>query len=286
MKIRKQLVSSRSKTWEGTNRCLSITVHETANTGRGANAAAHANLQTRGNVRQASWHYQVDDVEVVQSFPDDVQCWHAGWEARHSIAIEICVNADGDYDKALANAAALVRHLREKHGIGRRDVVQHNHWTGKNCPTKLRASGRWPEFVASTDPGNTSGGTMDISELLSTRLTTSSGQRGVVKRDDVPLSKALTDAATGGLWTWKNGPRLLTQVNTIAARLTALEKAINKGTGVSARDVARELEPLLADDIRQGISQAVANLPERDATTIAQAVASTLAARLAGTDED
>ena len=154
MEIRKQLVASRAKTWGPGSKCSSITIHETANTSRGAGAAAHANLQTRGNVREASWHYQVDDVEVVQSFPDEVKCWHAGSStgAANSIAIEICVNSDGDYDKALANAAALVRHLREKHGLGRDDVVQHNHWTGKNCPTKLRASGRWAAFVASTDP--------------------------------------------------------------------------------------------------------------------------------------
>ena len=153
MEIRQQLVTSREKTWAGRNLCLTITVHETANTSRGANAAAHANLQSRGNVRDASWHYQVDDREIVQSFPDHVQCWHAGSSvgARQSIAIEICVNEDGDYAKALANAAWLVAHLREKHGLDRDRVVQHHHWTGKNCPTKLRAAGTWPTFVASTD---------------------------------------------------------------------------------------------------------------------------------------
>lgn len=152
MKIRQQLVSSRAKTWGEGSACSSITVHETANTSRGANAAAHANLQSRGNVRDASWHYQVDDTEVVQSFPDTVKCWHAGRAAEHSIAIEICVNSDGDYKKALANAAALVAVLRERHGLPRSAVKQHHTWTGKNCPTKLRASGEWSSFVASTDP--------------------------------------------------------------------------------------------------------------------------------------
>lgn len=154
MKIRQQLVASRAKTWGEGSACTSITVHETANTSRGANAAAHANLQSRGNVRDASWHYQVDDTEIVQSFPDTVKCWHAGSStgAANSIAIEICVNSDGDYAKALANAAWLVAHLRKKHGLDRKDVKQHHTWTGKNCPTKLRASGDWSTFVASTDP--------------------------------------------------------------------------------------------------------------------------------------
>src|SRR5690625_3543637 len=125
IKIRQQLVKSWGRTWAGENLCLGITVHETANTNTGANAAAHANLQSNGNVRQASWHYQVDDTEIVQSYPDSVQCWHAGWGARHHIAIEICVNRDGDYNKALANAARLIAHLRRKHGLGRSAVKQH-----------------------------------------------------------------------------------------------------------------------------------------------------------------
>lgn len=152
MRIRDQLVNSRDKTWSGLSQITSITVHETANTSRGANAAAHANLQSRGNPRQASWHYQVDDTEIVRSFPDTVRCWHAGPAAAHSIAIEICVNSDGDYNKALENAAWLVRHLRAKHGLGRADVKQHFDWTGKHCPAKLRVSRQWAQFVASTDP--------------------------------------------------------------------------------------------------------------------------------------
>jgi len=124
------------------------------NTTRGANAAAHANLQSRGNVRDASWHWQVDDHEAVQSFPDTVQCWHAG-DGRgagnlSSIAIEICVNADGDYPAAVRNAAELVRTLMADHHVALDHVVQHNRWSGKNCPTVLRAGSRgvtWAGFL-------------------------------------------------------------------------------------------------------------------------------------------
>lgn len=157
MKIRDQLVSSREKTYGEGNPCTSITVHETANTSRGADAQAHANLQSSGNVRQASWHITVDDKRAIRSFPDTVKCWHAGTEKGNatSIGVEICVNSDGNYEKALANAAEVVKILRKKHGLGRGAMKQHEEWSGKNCPTKLRASGRWPEFVASTDPDST-----------------------------------------------------------------------------------------------------------------------------------
>ena len=157
MNFKEQLVQSRTHTWSGTNQKTTITVHETANTSRGAHAQAHANLQSNGNVRQASWHVQVDDAEAIRSFPDDVRCWHAGKDAQDSLSLEICVNEDGDYDRALANAAEVVKQWRAEHGLGRDDVVDHNYWTGKDCPAKLRASGEWDAFVASTDPdGDTS----------------------------------------------------------------------------------------------------------------------------------
>ena len=160
--MREQLVTSRAKTYGDGNPARYITVHETANRNRGADAAAHANLQSRGNVRNASWHVQVDDTEAVRSFPDTVRCWHAG-DGRgsgnmESLAIEICVNSDGDYEAALRNAAEVIRAWRKRHGIPRANVVQHNRWSGKNCPTILRGRGAaaWAAFVASTDPGSSS----------------------------------------------------------------------------------------------------------------------------------
>lgn len=55
-----------------------ITVHETSNTAKGATALAHAKLQQRGNSRQASWHYTVDDKEIYQSIPTNEVAYHAG----------------------------------------------------------------------------------------------------------------------------------------------------------------------------------------------------------------
>lgn len=157
MEIVHQLVTSRANTSGGGNPCRYITVHETANRNPGADAQAHANLQSRGNVRSASWHYTVDDHSVFQSFPDDVQCWHAGDGGgagnMQSIGIEICVNDDGDYAKAVANAAWLVGVLMARHGIPASNVVQHNRWSGKNCPTLLRSGERgigWGDFIAMT----------------------------------------------------------------------------------------------------------------------------------------
>src|SRR5690625_3734034 len=102
LNIRKHLVSeniAKRVTYNGTNSKKYIVIHETANTRKGANANAHARLQASGNSRQASWHYQVDDKEIIQSFEDDVQCWGAGnrYYNENGIQIEICVNRDGNY---------------------------------------------------------------------------------------------------------------------------------------------------------------------------------------------
>lgn len=151
VKVRKQLVSSRKNTYGGGNGRKFITIHETANTARGANAQAHANLQSNGF--GSTWHYTVDDKEAIQSFPHSVRCWHAG-DSRgngnmNSIGIEICVNSDGNFYKAVQNAAELTKQIMKQEGIPLGSVVQHNHWSGKNCPTNLRNGNKgvsWSDF--------------------------------------------------------------------------------------------------------------------------------------------
>jgi len=156
--MKQQLVSDaviRTKTYGGGNKRTYITIHETANTSKGANAQAHANLQSNGNARDASWHWQVDDKQAIQSFNHNISCWHGGDGRlgvgnRHSIAIEICVNSDGDFKKAVQNAVALVKHIMLQEKIAIQNVVQHNHWSGKNCPTNLRNGSKgvnWADFI-------------------------------------------------------------------------------------------------------------------------------------------
>ena len=142
VKIRQNLVKSsiaNKMTFNGTNPCDYIVVHQTANTSKGANAEMHGRLQANGNSRQASWHYQVDDKEAVQSFKDTAQCWHAGNANynKKSIGVEICVNSDGNYKKAVANAIELVKHLMTKHNIPAKNVIRHHDASGKHCPREI-----------------------------------------------------------------------------------------------------------------------------------------------------
>lgn len=133
-----------------------ICIHETDNTNKGSEADNHARLQANGNSRQASWHWSVDDKEAVQSFTHDYQCWAAGSTKgnNEAIQIEMCVNSDGDYVKTVQNTASLVAKILKDENLTVNDVVQHNFYNGKNCPSKMRSTSApipWSSFFKMDD---------------------------------------------------------------------------------------------------------------------------------------
>ena len=155
--IQEDIISDwrRNRPGRDTNPGAYITIHETGNAAKGADAAAHAAYldSDAGERDLVSWHYTVDDHAIVQHLPDYETAYHAGDGKAGpgnttSIGIEICVNAGGDFEAAKANAAALVRLLMEEHGIPLDNVVQHNRWNGKDCPKTIRATaGAWEAFL-------------------------------------------------------------------------------------------------------------------------------------------
>jgi N-acetylmuramoyl-L-alanine amidase CwlA len=132
----------------------SITIHNTDNTSKGANAAAHAKYMKGPDAqkREVSWHFTVDDKFVYQSLPTTEIGWHAGNKAGNnsSVGIEICMNSDLDeaaaYDRAALLTAWLAYRLKIEVPAA---VVQHHDWSGKNCPRVLRKNGNkgWTAFV-------------------------------------------------------------------------------------------------------------------------------------------
>ena len=150
VKIQRRISNNRNH-YNGTNKKLKITVHQTGNTSRGANAEMHARFINNGST--STWHYTVDDKQAIQHFEHNTQCWHAG-DGRgngnlHSIGVELCINSDGDYNKTIQNGAELVKYLMDTLNLGINDVVQHNHWSGKDCPKQIRAGKNgitWAKF--------------------------------------------------------------------------------------------------------------------------------------------
>ncbi|SHK49194.1 peptidoglycan recognition protein family protein, partial [Paramaledivibacter caminithermalis] len=108
-----------------------IVIHDTGNKRKGADAFNHYRYFNRKN-RRASAHYFVDDKEIIQTVEDFNVSWHCGdgkgkygITNHNSIGIEICINEDGDYEKAVDNTIDLVKCLMEKYDIPLDRVVRH-----------------------------------------------------------------------------------------------------------------------------------------------------------------
>lgn len=154
MQITKKLIKYN---YSGINNPKYIVIHETGNTDVGADAERHYKY-FNGGYRGASAHYVVDDKQVIQLVEHNVQSWHNGKKYisnpnvpecnnSNSIGIEICVNQDGDYSKAVANAVELTKKLMKDLNIPVDRVIRHYDSCGKQCPTNMiREPKLWTDF--------------------------------------------------------------------------------------------------------------------------------------------
>lgn len=128
-----------------------VTVHQTANLSKGANARMHANLQKRVGWAQSSWHWTVDETQAIQSFKHSWSAWHASTKEGNttSIGVELCVHKDGNYKKTIQNGAYLVAWILHHEGLGLNDVLRHYDWCQKWCPAQIMDGKEgidWPTF--------------------------------------------------------------------------------------------------------------------------------------------
>lgn len=121
-----------------------IVIHDTGNTGVGANALNHKNYM-QNNKRGASAHYFVDDIGIVQFVGDSksagaVGDGHGRYGIRNqnSISIEMCINSDGNYAKTYKNTVELTKNLMKKFNIPIDRVVRHYDASRKSCPNHMR----------------------------------------------------------------------------------------------------------------------------------------------------
>ena len=125
----------------------SVTLHNTDNDDRGANADRHSRFVREtgfyllnGAKRQVSWHFTVDDAQVVKQLPLNELAYHAKTANRSSLGVEICMNSDIDQPAANERAAKLVAALLYDLGLGTGEIRTHRDWTGKDCPSLLLKS--------------------------------------------------------------------------------------------------------------------------------------------------
>lgn len=116
-----------------------LTIHSTGNAKSTAQNERNW-LTSPTNNRQASFHIVVDEKQAIQCIPFNEVAYHAGDGQgdgnRSSIGMEICES--GDRAKTLANAAELAAKLLNEYNLPISKMVQHNHWSGKDCPRILR----------------------------------------------------------------------------------------------------------------------------------------------------
>lgn len=125
-----------------------IVVHNTANDATARNEIAY---MTNNNY-ETSFHYAVDDKEIVQGLPLDRNGWHSsdgnGKGNREGIAIEICYSKSGGdkFIKAEQNAVDLIVYLLKKYNWGIDRVTKHQDYCGKYCPHRTLDMG-WNRFI-------------------------------------------------------------------------------------------------------------------------------------------
>ncbi|QVK18772.1 Ig-like domain-containing protein [Mycoplasmatota bacterium] len=141
-----------------------IVVHDTANTSSSATAAMHAlylhNLTNNpSNTTYVSWHYTVDENEIIHHIPDNERAFHAGDGSRlvgegnyegggntNGIGIEMAVNKGSDIYKTWHKTAKLVAMLLVKYNLPIDNYKFHHDFSGKDCPRTLRNARLTSEF--------------------------------------------------------------------------------------------------------------------------------------------
>lgn len=124
-----------------------IVVHNTANDASARNEVTYMT----GNDSECSFHFAVDDKEVVQGIPLNRNAWHAGDGNgpgnRQGIGIEICYSLSGGsrFTAAEKLAAKFIAQLLKERGWGISKVTKHQDYSGKYCPHRTLDLG-WSRF--------------------------------------------------------------------------------------------------------------------------------------------
>lgn len=126
-----------------------IVVHNTANDASAANEIKYM----IGNNNQVSYHYAIDDTQIIQGIPENRNAWHAGDGGkgkgnRKGLSIEICYSKTGGnkFIEAEKLAAEFIASKLKEKGWGIDKVTKHQDYSGKYCPHRTLDMG-WVRFL-------------------------------------------------------------------------------------------------------------------------------------------
>lgn len=127
-----------------------ISFHNTASDASSRNEIAY---MIRNN-SQISYHYAIDDIEVVQGLPLNRNGWHCGDGVngvgnRKSIGVEVCYSRSGGvrYNKSVELAVKFIAQLLHERKWGVDRVKPHQHWSGKYCPHRVFDTEGWNSII-------------------------------------------------------------------------------------------------------------------------------------------
>ena len=195
---------SKENTYAGANNPIYIVIHETDNYSNGAGAQRHAQAQRNGNL-STSVHYYSGSDGVYQAAEHSDGTFSIGKEYggnhsvkdatnRNSINIEICVNADCDYNVARQNAIEFVKYLIQTTGIPAERIIRHYDAKGKYCPRKMLDNpSLWEDFKAQISGAAVQEPT-PVTEILTGTVIT---QKDPLVLRDAPNGNKLTTIPKG-----------------------------------------------------------------------------------------
>lgn len=127
-----------------------IVIHNTANDAPAKNEISYMH----SNNNTVSFHFAVDDKEIVQGIDLNRNTWNAGDGVngkgnRKGISIEICYSKSGGarFEAAQRNAAELTAKLLKDYGWGIDRVKKHQDFNGKHCPHRTLDDYGWGYFL-------------------------------------------------------------------------------------------------------------------------------------------
>lgn len=147
-----------------------IVVHNTANDASARNEISYM----ISNNATTSYHFAIDDKEIMQGIPLNRNAWHAGDGAngagnRKGISIEICYSKSGGdrFTNAEILASKFIAQLLNERGWGIDKVKKHQDFSGKYCPHRTLDLG-WQRFVdmCAAELNALNGSTAPTEELL------------------------------------------------------------------------------------------------------------------------
>lgn len=207
-----------------------IVVHNTANDAPAKNEIAY---MIRNN-NQISFHYAVDDKEVVQGIPENRNAWHSGDGGngkgnREGIAIEICYSKSGGakFTKAEENAVELIVDILKRYGWGIEKVTKHQDYNGKYCPHRTLDMG-WDRFIKMID----------------------------AKLNPVVVSKSIEEVAKEVIaGKWGNGEARKTNLTNAGYNYSEVQSKVNelvKGKSTSIPSPAKKTNEQIAKEVIAG----------------------------------